>query len=163
MGQMKSVQLTPIGDRMDVATGTSLLEGLLSQKLQIDMACGGRGLCATCHVYVRQGHDCLSPVSAREERTLSLVDRTDRDSRLACQCHVLGEGIVVELPEGMYVRSAEQIVDLIGQRAEHDYLHPLTGKVLIPQGKIITRTVLSLFASVIEELRRIQTDSQFSR
>lgn len=153
---MKTVQLNPIGSLLEVPTGTRLLDGLLAKKLPIEMACGGRGLCATCHVYVRQGANQISPRSDREERTLSRVPSADNSSRLACQSHVFGEGIVVELPEGTYVLSIDQVKDLIGQKAVVDYLHPITGQLLIGKGKIITRTLLHLFVTVSDELRKLR-------
>jgi ferredoxin len=155
---MKRVELTPVGAAMEVATGSRLLDGLLAMRFELDMACGGKGLCATCHVRVRYGDDELTPRTPREERTLALVDGADSSSRLACQCHVLGEGIVVELPEGVYVQSAEALADLVGQRAEYDYLHPITGKTLIGKGKVITRTMLQLFVTLSEDLRKLRED-----
>ncbi len=50
--------------------------------------------------------------------------------------------VVVELPPGMYVNSLKDIEVLIGRRAEQDLLHPRTGKVLVEQGKIITRSTV---------------------
>jgi ferredoxin len=155
---MKRVELQPVGKRMEVSTGSRLLDGLLAMRFELDMACGGKGLCATCHVRVQTGADELTPRTAREERTLRMVEGADETSRLACQCHVLGEGIVVELPEGVYVQSAESLADLIGRKAEYDYLHPITGKCLIAKGKIITRTILQLFVTLSEELRQIREE-----
>jgi len=155
---MKRVELTPVGTAMEVVTGSRLLDGLLALKFELDMACGGKGLCATCHVRVHQGGDELTPRTSREERTLSFVDGSDSSSRLACQCHVLGEGIVVELPEGVYVQSAEAMAGLIGKKAECDYLHPITGKALIGKGKIITRTILQLFITLSEDLRKLREE-----
>ena len=54
----------------------------------------------------------------------------------------MGNGVVVELPPGMYVNSIKDIESLIGRRAEQDLLHPLTGKVLVEQGKLITRSMM---------------------
>ncbi|MGY2793547.1 ATP-dependent exoDNAse (exonuclease V) beta subunit [Thermostichus sp. MS-CIW-36] len=48
--------------------------------------------------------------------------------------------VVVELPPG--VNSLKDIEVLIGRRAEQDLLHPRTGKVLVEQGKIITRSTV---------------------
>ena len=153
---MKRVELCPVGASMDVTTGTRLLDGILALRFELDMACGGKGLCATCHVRVRQGMDELTPRTAREDRTLGLVDGADDTSRLACQCHVLGDGLVVELPDGVYVQSADQVTDLIGRKAEYDYLHPITGRVLMAKGKIITRTILTLFLTLSDELRTLR-------
>ncbi len=151
---MKRLSLTPVGGDLDVLTGSRLVEGLLSRDLQVDMACGGRGVCATCHVYVRAGKDAISPPTARERRPVGLLAAADPDSRLACQCRIEGEGVVVEVPDGLYVQTVEQIDRLIGTTAAYDYLHPITGRRLIPKGKLVTRTVFSEFAAAVQELKK---------
>lgn len=156
---MKRVELTPVGTAMEVSTGSRLLDGLLSMKFGLATACGGKGLCATCHVRVCEGEDELTPRTPREERTLGLVDGAGPSSRLACQCHVLGDGVVVELPDGTYVQTAEQVGELIGTRAGCDYLHPISGGVLIARGKVITRTILQLFVTLNEELRKLRDEN----
>lgn len=153
---MKTVTLTPVGGQLDVTTGSTLVKGLLARDLKIDMACGGKGLCATCHVHVRQGADCLTPRTAREDRTLALLATADSDSRLACQARVDADGVVVEVPAGLYVQSIDQISNLVGAKANFDYLHPITGRVLIPKGKIITRTVFSEFTTAAQELKALR-------
>lgn len=153
---MKTVQLNPIGLLTEVPTGSRLIDGLLAKHLNIEMACGGRGLCATCHVKVRQREDLLSPKTAREQRTLQTIEGAEDCSRLACQCHIQGDGIVVDVPEGMYVQSYETMLDLVGQKAVLDYLHPITGAVLIPKGKIVTRTMISVCMSIAQALRDIR-------
>lgn len=153
---MKNVTLTPVGGAVDVTTGNTLLAGLLARELTVDQACGGKGLCATCHVYVRVGGDCLTPRSAREERTLKLVATADADSRLACQARVESDGAVVEVPAGLYVKSVEGLEDAVGTKAAFDYLHPITGRLLIPKGKIITRTVFGEFGTAAQELKAVR-------
>lgn len=153
---MKTVTLVPLGGDMDVTTGATLIKGLLARDLQIDMACGGKGLCATCHVYVRHGADCLTPRSPREERTLRFVATADADSRLACQARVESDGAVVELPAGLYVQSTENFDGLIGTTAAYDYLHPITGRVLIAAGKLITRTIFAEFVTAAQELKTLR-------
>jgi hypothetical protein len=78
-------------------------------------------------------------------------------SRLACQARVLGEGVVVELPEGMYIERAEDLMVLLGKRAEQNILHPINGSVLIAKGKIITRTRLEELKSLSAEVAAIKT------
>ncbi|CAN5370732.1 2Fe-2S iron-sulfur cluster-binding protein [soil metagenome] len=156
---MKTVTLMPVGGDLDVTTGSTLVKGLLARDLQIDMACGGKGLCATCHVYVRQGSDCLTPKTAREERTLALVATADCDSRLACQARVEYDGAVVEVPAGLYVQSLDGFENQVGGKAGYDYLHPITGRVLIPKGKIITRTVFGEFVAAANELKAIRAST----
>jgi ferredoxin len=153
---VKTVTLTPVGGDLDVTTGSTLVKGLLARDLKIDMACGGKGLCATCHVYVRQGSDCLTPRTPREERTLALVVGADADSRLACQARVESDGAVVEVPAGLYVQNTDGFQELVGAKAAYDYLHPITGRLLIPKGKIITRTVIGEFAAATQELKNVR-------
>jgi ferredoxin len=153
---MKSMTLTPVGGQLEVTTGSRLVEGLLSQDLDIEMACGGKGMCATCHVYLRAGKDCVSPPTARELRTLGLLASADPDSRLACQCRIEGNGIVVEVPDGMYVQTADEADGLVGTTAAYDYLHPITGKRLIPKGKVITRSIFNEFVNAARELKRLR-------
>jgi hypothetical protein len=54
----------------------------------------------------------------------------------------MANGVVVELPAGMYVNSLQDIEALIGRRAEQNLLHPVTGQILVEEGKLITRSVL---------------------
>ncbi|MBL8149582.1 MAG: 2Fe-2S iron-sulfur cluster binding domain-containing protein [Blastocatellia bacterium] len=137
---MKVVVLRPLNDKVVVKTETNILDTLLARNCEVAMACGGQGICATCHVYVKEGQESLSPMTSREKRTLSLITGSNSYSRLACQAKVIGEGVVVELPEGMYLETASDLTTLIGRRAEVPILHPRDGRVLIPKGKIITKS-----------------------
>ncbi len=139
---VKIVKLEPIGQETEVETNGNLLSVLLSEDLDVLKECGGRGMCATCHVYIKNGMECLSPMNRREQRTLEIITSCKANSRLACQSRILGNGVVVELPPGMYVRSLQDIEALIGRRAEQNLLHPVTGQTLVEAGKLITRSVL---------------------
>jgi ferredoxin len=138
----KTVRLEPIAQETSVETNGNLLSILINKDLDVLRECGGRGMCATCHVYVQSGMEALSPINRREQRTLEVITSCKTNSRLACQARVLQNGVVVELPPGMYINSLKDIEDLIGRRAEQDLLHPLTGQVLVEAGKLITRSVL---------------------
>jgi ferredoxin len=138
----KVVRLEPIAQETSIETNGSLLSVLLNKELDVLKECGGRGMCATCHVYVKDGMGALSPMNRREQRTLEIITTCKPNSRLACQSRVLGEGVVVELPPGMYINSLQDIEALIGRRAEQDLLHPITGQVLVEVGKLITRSML---------------------
>ncbi|NEP62453.1 MAG: 2Fe-2S iron-sulfur cluster binding domain-containing protein [Symploca sp. SIO2G7] len=139
---VKTVRLEPIAQESSVETNGNLLSVLLHQKLSVLKECGGRGMCATCHIYVNDGMAALTPISRREQRTLAIITSCKANSRLACQSRVLGNGVVVELPPGMYVNSVKDIESLIGRRAAQDLLHPLTGAVLVERGKLITRSMM---------------------
>ena len=138
----KTVRLDPLGKETAIATSSNLLSVLLANDLEVAQECGGRGICATCHVHVTDGMDNVSPMSRREQRTLEVITSCRTDSRLACQAKVMGEGVVVELPAGMYISSNDDVEDLIGRRAEQDILHPISGQVLVEEGKLITRSVI---------------------
>ncbi|WP_448563444.1 2Fe-2S iron-sulfur cluster-binding protein [Trichothermofontia sp.] len=139
---VKIVKLEPIGQETEVETNGNLLSVLLNEELDVLKECGGRGMCATCHVYIKQGMECLTPMNRREQRTLEVITSCKTNSRLACQARVLKNGVVVELPPGMYVRSLQDIEALIGRRAEQPLLHPITGQVLVEEGKLITRSMM---------------------
>jgi len=139
---VKIVRLEPIAQETAVETNGNLLSVLLNKDLDVLKECGGRGMCATCHIYVKEGMDSLSPINRREQRTLEVITTCKTNSRLACQARVLKNGVTVELPPGMYVNSIKDIEALIGRRAEQDLLHPLTGQVLVEAGKLITRSMM---------------------
>jgi len=138
----KTVRLEPIAQESSVQTNGNLLSVLLNKDLDVLKECGGRGMCATCHIYVQEGAESLTAVNRREQRTLEVITSCKANSRLACQARVIGEGVVVELPPGMYVNSLQDIEALIGRRAESNLLHPITGAVLVEEGKLITRSML---------------------
>ena len=155
---MKTISLKPLNKRAQIYTGAPILDALLAEEIDVLMACGGRGRCATCHVKVVAGMDRLTPVGEREQRTLNRLTGCTPKSRLACQARVQGEGVEVQLPQGTYVTSNEQLEALIGMRAENNILHPVTGQVLIARGKIITRGSIMKLADIDVAVGQIQVD-----
>ncbi len=139
----KTIKLDPLALEASVQTNSNILSALLANELNVLKECGGRGMCATCHVYIKQGMDGLSAIARREQRTLEVITTSKPNSRLACQARVLDEGVVVELPTGMYINAIQDMNSLIGRRAEQDLLHPITGQVVVEAGKLITRSILS--------------------
>jgi len=137
---MKTVVLRPLNDQVMVKTECSVLDTLLARKCDVSMACGGQGICSTCHIFVREGAESLTPPTERELRTLGLLTGTREGSRLACQARIIGEGVVVEVPEAMYLNAASDLSSLIGRRTEIPILHPKDGRLLIERGKIITKS-----------------------
>ncbi len=140
---VKLVKVQQTQQESSLQTNTNLLGVLQQYNAAFVPACGGRGMCATCHVFIREGIEQLSPISRREQRTLQVIGTCQQNSRLACQAKVLGEGVVVELPSGLYVSSIEDIDDLVGRRAQENILHPLSGEILVEEGKLITRSMIS--------------------
>ncbi len=138
----KIVKLDPLNQEIAIQTNDNLLSGLLQKELNILKECGGRGMCSTCHVYIKEGMESLSPLNRREQRTLEVITSANKFSRLACQARVIGMGVTVELPAGTYINAIDNIEDLIGRRAEEAILHPITGQVLVQEGKLITRSMI---------------------
>jgi len=136
------VTLEPLHQKVSVVVGESLLSAINENKLNVPFLCGGKGLCATCHVFITAGMEMLSPHTPQERATLSAITGCTSESRLACQTAIKGDNVVVKVPEGMYVGSMAEIEALIGRRAGVSLLHPRTGEVLIEKGKLILRSTL---------------------
>lgn len=149
----KTVKLRSLGKKTEVPTNTTLLSILVDNDVEIGQECGGRGMCATCHVYVTDGQDSVSPMSRREQRTLEIITTCNPRSRLACQARVIDEGVVVELPSGMYISGEDHVENLIGRRAQSDILHPISGQVLVEEGKLITRSMISQLQTTQSQVR----------
>ncbi|MEM7590477.1 MAG: 2Fe-2S iron-sulfur cluster-binding protein [Cyanobacteria bacterium P01_A01_bin.83] len=156
----KTVRLDPLGTNTAIATNTNLLSVLLENQVEVAQECGGRGICATCHVHVTEGEDSVSPMTRREQRTLGVITSCRMDSRLACQAKVIGEGVVVELPAGMYISSDDDIENLIGRRAQEDILHPLSGQVLVEEGKLITRSIITQLQTTQAQVSEFLSQTQ---
>lgn len=156
---MKQVHLEPFGRRVEVKTQDRVLDALLADNLGVAMACGGKGLCATCHVRVEVGMEMLTPRTARETRTLGLVTGADECSRLSCQARILGDGVRVSLPDGMFIESARDLESLIGRRATDNILHPVDMRVLVPKGKLVTRTKIMELKDLDVDLDRMKVEA----
>ena len=128
-----------------------LIDALLARNIDVKQLCGKRGLCATCHVYVTKNPEHLSPPTPRETLTLAVLTGARANSRLSCQAHVIGDGVEVALPDGLYIDSFESLEKLIGQRTQVPILHPVTGDVLVAANKIIIR-------SIVEKLENLNFD-----
>jgi len=120
--------------------GEILLDVLERERVNVKKICGGRGLCATCHVYVSGNPKGLSPPTDRERMTLSILTGAKENSRLACQCKVQADGVKLDFPDGLYVESFQDLEDQVGKRTKSPILHPRTGQVLVEANKIIMRT-----------------------
>jgi ferredoxin len=130
------------GKLTTAATGTSLLSALLSNKVNVLKACGGQGRCATCHIFVEQGMNCLSAPTEQERMTLSLMRIEQSNARLACQCKVLDSGVAITVPKGKYVASEGELELMVGKKAQQSLIHPITGEILVQEGKLILRSAL---------------------
>jgi ferredoxin len=148
------VALTIDGVATTSPKGTRLLSALLSSKAKVLKACGGQGRCATCHIFVHEGMDCLTPPTEQELITLSLMRIEKSNARLACQCKILEAGLVVEVPKGKYVDSEAELELLVGKKAQQSLIHPITGEILVHEGKLILRSALQKMQEVDLEFEK---------
>jgi ferredoxin len=140
---VKQIKLQPLNQDVEVSTDSTLLSVLIKQEMNVLQACGGQGRCATCHVYIQAGEKSLSPKSEQEILTLSFITSSKANSRLACQAKVWQDGIVIEVPQGMYIGSIGELKNLIGKRAQQNLIHPL-----VEEGKLILRSALEKMAEI---------------
>ena len=142
------IKLQPLNKEIEVQKNENLLKILIEQEMNVIQACGAQGRCATCHVYIKAGMENLNPSNEQERLTLSFITTAQPNSRLACQTRILGDNVVVEVPSGMYVGSLGELKNLIGRRANQNIVHPLTGEVLVEEGKLILRSALEKMAKI---------------
>ena len=79
------VDFQPIGKRVDVPVGSTVLEAAQNAGIELVATCGGVGVCESCRVRLHSGE--LGPLSLTEEFELSDSERGD-GVRLACQAQV---------------------------------------------------------------------------
>jgi 2Fe-2S ferredoxin len=80
--------------------GESILDVAHDHNIHLNHNCGGVCGCSTCHVYIEQGEEFLPEMSDREEEYVDRARNPRYNSRLACQCRLIGGGdIVVTIPD----------------------------------------------------------------
>jgi uncharacterized 2Fe-2S/4Fe-4S cluster protein (DUF4445 family) len=85
------IDLQPVGRRIQIEAGKSLLAAAQAAGVELISICGGIGICDGCRVRVRQGE--LSALTLEEEATFQ-TQELSQGFRLACQaiplsnCHV---------------------------------------------------------------------------
>lgn len=86
---MAKVRFEPDGLEVEVPVGTTIKEAAEKIGAQLGSACGGVCACSTCHVYVKDGLDGLSPLEMKEEDQLDDAFDVRPPSRLGCQARLL--------------------------------------------------------------------------
>ena len=76
----------------EVGVGESILQAARKSHAPEGDACGGVCACSTCHVYVEQGAELLSPASEQEEDILDKAFDVRASSRLGCQSKIERDG-----------------------------------------------------------------------
>jgi uncharacterized 2Fe-2S/4Fe-4S cluster protein (DUF4445 family) len=88
-----TVEFEPIGRRIEVNTGVSLLSAAQEAGIQIHSICGGDGSCESCRIRLISGE--LSPLTRVEKD--ALLEETESGYRLACQAKVLDD-VKIDIP-----------------------------------------------------------------
>ena len=90
--------------QLSAAVGSTLMEAMKADGLPIAATCGGAKSCATCHVYINEGHPSFGLPDEDEIDLLSESNHyRDGVSRLSCQIEMTSAliGLQVELaPQG---------------------------------------------------------------
>jgi uncharacterized 2Fe-2S/4Fe-4S cluster protein (DUF4445 family) len=93
------VHFQPLGRKVEVKKGASLLDLAMEAGASIESICGSAGKCGKCRAVIRSGAGYLSPLTSNETRVLNKKD-IENGFRLACQASIKSQGpIVVEVPE----------------------------------------------------------------
>lgn len=111
------VTLEPMGLRVDIQPGITLLECAQQAGVEINAVCGGNGTCGMCKVLLVRGK-----FSALNELERSLLDAGELEQglRLACQVEVMADARVQFPPESL---ASLQRLQLEGQTVS-TRLHP---------------------------------------
>jgi len=99
------IDFQPVGKRVDVPVGESLLEAAIQAGIDLASACGGRGTCGQCRIQILKG--AVSPPNASELDLFSELE-LEAGHRLACCTQAEGD-LKVQIPR-------ESL--LIGQRLQ---------------------------------------------
>jgi len=97
--------------------GKTLLNLILSQRLSIKTACGGKAACHLCRVTVTEGQEKLPPPSKKEERALGNI-LIDKGVRLSCQV-LIADRIHVTLPKFESLKERRLRKKRIGNNGGH--------------------------------------------
>ena len=107
-----AVELQPIGRRLQVPPGLTVMEAAQLSGVELVSVCGGEGTCGSCRVRAVEGQ--LSVETVEEESLLSAVERAE-GWRLACQAQVCGALRLEIPPESL---STPQRLQLEGQAVD---------------------------------------------
>jgi 2Fe-2S ferredoxin len=89
------LRFEPDGIEVEAPVGTNIRDAAEKCGAHLGSACGGVCACSTCHVYVKEGLDDLSPMELGEEDRLDSAFDVRANSRLGCQSAMLKERLYV--------------------------------------------------------------------
>src|SRR5215831_5178913 len=99
--QLCRVDFEPVGKRVEVPAGGTLLDAAHAAGIELASVCGGHGHCGRCRLTVLAG-DTGDPAEA--DRSFLSQPELDDGQRLACQTHIAG-GVRAHVPRASLVTS----------------------------------------------------------
>ncbi len=91
-----TVDFEPLGKRVTVPQGATLLDAARQAGLPLTSDCGGAGTCGQCLVIAREGSNALSAANLVEQAVLT-AEQLGAGYRQACQAEVLGD-VKIDVP-----------------------------------------------------------------
>ena len=134
-GKTFLIDLQPVGRRVQIEPGKSILAAAQAAGIGLISICGGIGICDGCRVRVRAGE--LTPLTLEEETTFE-AEEIAQGFRLACQAIPLSDCHVDIPPESL---TAPQRLQVEGQAAE------------IPVDPVVTAIDVSIPPPTLYDLR----------
>jgi len=102
------LRLLPMQRELSAVPGSRFLDAALDAGINLDLPCGGEGVCGKCRVIVLEG----APPPNDVERDNLSAEELSRGVRLACQLTVDGP-MAVEIPEDSLLKSTHQILTAV--------------------------------------------------
>jgi 2Fe-2S ferredoxin len=114
---MARIRFEPDGLEVEVPVGTTIRDAAEKVGAWLGSACGGVCACSTCHVYVKEGLEALSPLEDKEEDQLDDAFDVRPSSRLGCQSQLLqARHYVVEISRESHRAFLDEHPELRGGR-----------------------------------------------
>ena len=171
------IELEPVGRRIEIESGLTLLEAAQTAGVELVATCGGQGICEGCRVRVENGK--LTPLTLEEELLFNSDDLA-KGYRLACQAKPLSDCKIEIPPESLtttqrlQLEGHEQDVELdpviksIELQIPAPTLHDLRSDVvrlkekLLAQGQALSDIAYPVSQSLSESLRSLDWHARIS-
>lgn len=126
------VDFQPVGKRVEVKAGATILEAARLAGLPITADCGGLGLCGQCRVIIRHHPESLEPITPAELNWFSETEIA-AGYRLACEA-VIQADMRVDLPDsslisGQRLQVTSNLHEHVSLESQSDHIiqtYPLT-------------------------------------
>jgi uncharacterized 2Fe-2S/4Fe-4S cluster protein (DUF4445 family) len=125
MANLKKVRIDfePIGKRVEVEEGATLLDAAQQAGIELAAVCGGMGTCERCRVELVRG--ALSPVTQIEQDVFTPAELA-QGMRLACQASPLDNALVNVPPDSLTAPQRLQLEGIDGSQVENDLIRSFT-------------------------------------